>query len=72
MLLIIISEKFNWHFFLVRKFMKPSGSTATKQSKQGLSHKPRPEIRDDIDSRQNKEIGYRGDEGKKKDRNSRK
>ncbi len=35
--------------------MKTSRSTTTKQSKQGLSKKPRPEIRDDMDSRENKE-----------------
>lgn len=27
----------------------------TKQSKQGISHKPRPEVRDDLDSRKTKE-----------------
>jgi len=31
--------------------MKGSRSTTNKQSKQGMSHKPRPEIRDDLDSR---------------------
>jgi hypothetical protein len=35
--------------------MKTSRSTTNKQSKQGSSKKPRPEIRDDMDSRQNKE-----------------
>lgn len=34
--------------------MKTSRSTTNKQSKQGMSHKPRPEIRDDIDSRHDK------------------
>jgi hypothetical protein len=29
--------------------MKGSRSTNNKQSKQGMSHKPRPEIRDDMD-----------------------
>lgn len=28
----------------------------TKQSKQGISHKPSPEIRDNLDSRKTKEI----------------
>jgi len=35
-------------------FMKTSRSTVTKQSKQGASKKPRPEIRDDMDSRSGK------------------
>jgi hypothetical protein len=47
--------------------MKTTRSTTTKQSKQGLSKKPRPEIRDDIDSRKNKEGNYRGDSSKKGD-----
>jgi hypothetical protein len=37
--------------------MKTSRSTTTKQSKQGASKKPRPEIRDDMDSRQSREKG---------------
>jgi hypothetical protein len=48
--------------------MKGSRSTTNKQSKQGQSHKPRPEIRDDIDSRKNKELNYKGDKSKKGDR----
>lgn len=48
--------------------MKLSRSTNNKQSKQGHSKKPRPEIRDDIDSRKKKESGYRGDKSKKGDR----
>lgn len=39
--------------------MKTSRNTTNKQSKQGLSKKPRPEIRDDMDSRERKEAGYR-------------
>jgi hypothetical protein len=35
--------------------MKTARSTTTKQNKQGLSKKPRPEIRDDMDSRKQKE-----------------
>ncbi|HVD98153.1 MAG TPA: hypothetical protein VNB90_08095 [Cytophagaceae bacterium] len=31
-----------------------------KQSKQGISKKPRPEIRDDLDSRKEKENGFKG------------
>lgn len=48
--------------------MKTSRNTVTKQSKQGNSKKPRPEIRDDMDSRQSKEEGYRGDKSKKGDK----
>lgn len=33
-----------------------------------MSKKPRPEIRDDMDSRKSKEAGYRGDLSKKGDR----
>lgn len=46
--------------------MKTSRSTTTKQSKQGLSKKPRPEIRDDMDSRENKEKGYKGSPSRKR------
>lgn len=35
--------------------MKTARSTTTKQNKQGFNKKPRPEIRDDMDSRKNKE-----------------
>ncbi|HKR05504.1 MAG TPA: hypothetical protein VJY62_12790 [Bacteroidia bacterium] len=48
--------------------MKTSRSTVSKQSKQGISKKPRPEIRDDMDSRKEKEPGYRGDKSKKGDK----
>jgi len=48
--------------------MKTIPSTTNKQSKQGISKKPRPEIRDDMDSRKQKEKGYRGDKSKKGDR----
>jgi hypothetical protein len=52
--------------------MKSARSSATKQSKQQTgSHKPRPEIRDDIDSRQNKERNYTGDKSKKGDKKKR-
>jgi hypothetical protein len=34
--------------------MKTSRSTLTRQSKQGNSKKPKPEIRDDMDSRKKK------------------
>jgi hypothetical protein len=45
--------------------MKSSRSTNNKQSKQGMSHKPKPEIRDDMDSRKQKEKGYKGPVSKK-------
>jgi hypothetical protein len=45
--------------------MKTSRSTTTKQSKQGPSKKPRPEIRDDMDSRKSKEAGFKGNQNKK-------
>lgn len=48
--------------------MKPSRSNTTRQNRQGFSNKPRPEIRDDLDSRSQKEEGYRGDKSKKGDR----
>ena len=48
--------------------MKTSRSSVTKQSKQGMSKKPRPEVRDDLDSRKQKERGYKGDKSKKGDR----
>ena len=47
--------------------MKASRST-DRQNKQGVSHKPRPEIRDDLDSRKEKERGYKGDKSKKGDK----
>ncbi len=48
--------------------MKTSRNTTNKQNKQGNSKKNRPEIRDDMDSRKNKESGYTGDKSKKGDR----
>ncbi|HTF03269.1 MAG TPA: hypothetical protein VK826_04555 [Bacteroidia bacterium] len=52
--------------------MKTSRSTTNMQSKQGHSKKPRPEVRDDLDSRKHKEDGYKGDKSKKGDREKRK
>jgi hypothetical protein len=48
--------------------MKGSRSTTNLQSKQGHSKKPRPEIRDDMDSRKHKDAGYKGDKSIKGDR----
>lgn len=39
-----------------------------RQNKQGLTSKPRPDIRDDLDSRSQKEEGYQGNKSKKGDR----
>jgi hypothetical protein len=57
-------------FLLIKKkgAMKTSRSTTNMQSKQGHSKKPRPEVRDDLDSRKQKEEGYKGDKSKKGDR----
>jgi hypothetical protein len=52
--------------------MKTSRSGSTRQNKQMPGgHKPRPEIRDDIDSRKRKERNYTGDLSKKGDRKKR-
>ena len=49
--------------------MKTSRSNNTHQNKQqNFTKKPRPEIRDDLDSRKEKEAGYKGDKSKKGDR----
>ncbi|MDP1589575.1 MAG: hypothetical protein Q8M07_17615 [Prosthecobacter sp.] len=48
--------------------MKPSRNSMSRQNKQGVTSKPRPEIRDDLDKRSQKEEGYRGDKSKKGDR----
>jgi len=41
-------------------FMKESRSTNNKQSKQGHTHKPKPDIRDMVDSRKNEEYEWKG------------
>jgi hypothetical protein len=53
-------------------FMKGARNVSNRQSKQGHTRKPRPDIRDDMDSRENKEIGYKGDKSKKGDRKKKK
>ena len=40
--------------------MKNSRSQSNKQSKQGISHVPKPEIRDNLDSRKNEEQESKG------------
>jgi len=42
--------------------MKDSRSQNNQQNKQGQSHKPRPEVRDDLDSRSNEEQDTKGDD----------
>lgn len=42
--------------------MKESRSTNNAQNKQGQSHKPRPEIRDNLDSRERQEQQAKGDD----------
>lgn len=48
--------------------MKTARNSMSGQNKQGVTNKPRPEIRDDLDSRSQKEEGYRGDKSKKGDK----
>lgn len=42
--------------------MKGSRSQNNQQSKQGMGHKPRPEIRDNLDSRRQEEQDFKGDD----------
>jgi hypothetical protein len=49
---------------MIMKTRKPLSTNAQKP----VSKKHRPEIRDDLDNRQNREAGYRGDISKKGDR----
>lgn len=42
--------------------MKGSRSTNNQQSKQGMSHKPIPEVRDNLDSRKREEQDFKGDD----------
>jgi hypothetical protein len=52
--------------------MKSSRNSTSKQSKQGNSKKPKPEIRDDMDSRKNRESGFKGTISKKGDKKKKK
>jgi hypothetical protein len=49
-------------------FMKPTRSNNNRQGKQGLVSKPRPEIRDNLDSRSRIQGRFVGDKSKKGDR----
>lgn len=54
--------------------MKRSRSETTKQNKQFVSHMPKPEIRDNLDSREGEEQDTKGDDvthNRKDDRNNR-
>jgi hypothetical protein len=42
--------------------MKNTRNQNTKQSKQGVTNKPRPEIRDNLDSRENEEQMTKGND----------
>jgi len=42
--------------------MKGSRSTTNQQSKQGQSHRPMPNVRDNLDSRKNEEQDFKGDD----------
>ena len=44
--------------------MKGSGNSESRQSKQGHVNTPRPEIRDDLDSRKEKEVNYKDNNNK--------
>lgn len=48
-----------YHFGVKAKKMKGSRGRETAQSKQGPVNTPRPEIRDDLDSRERKDAGYK-------------
>lgn len=47
--------------------MKNLKRNIQKLPKQPISNKPMPEIRDDLDSRQRKELGHKGDTNEKGD-----
>jgi hypothetical protein len=55
--------------------MKNSRAQSNKQSKQGISRVPKPEIRDNLDSRKNEEQDVKGSDithNKKETKNSKK
>lgn len=55
--------------------MKHSRDQNTGQNKQNVSHMPKPEIRDNLDSRKNEEQSFKGDDvnnNKKEVQNERK
>ena len=45
--------------------MKTSRTNANRQSKQGATKKPKPDIRDDMDGRKREEQGYKEIKAKK-------
>jgi hypothetical protein len=44
--------------------MKNSRNEESRQSKQGRVNTPRPDIRDEMDSRKEKEAGFRGNDNR--------
>lgn len=44
--------------------MKTSRNQESRQNKQGHVNMPKPEIRDNMDSRENKEAGYSGNDNR--------
>jgi hypothetical protein len=51
--------------------MKNARSQNTKQNKQMISHQPKPEIRDDLDSRKNEEQDTKGNDVTHNSKNTR-
>lgn len=63
-----------FQLYLKIKVMKGSRSQNNKQNKQFIGHRPKPEIRDDLDSRETEEQDNKGDDvthNKKDNRNNR-
>ena len=48
--------------------IKTARNSTNGQNKRGVTNKPRPEIRNDLESRSQKEDGFRGDKSKKGDK----
>ncbi len=46
--------------------MKLARNSENKQNKQGYTHKPKPEIRDDMDSRHSKDLNFKKENTKGK------
>jgi hypothetical protein len=56
---------FTCSFEQMLRIMKGSRNSANKQSKQGVVNTPRPEIRDDLDSRERKDVSYKDHNNKR-------
>lgn len=58
-------EWFFHHYLLIKTYvMKGSRFEESKQSKQGHVNVPKPDIRDEMDSRKDREPGFRGNDNK--------